>query len=290
MPFLDSPPLAMSILLNQRIVAASPNRSTYFYRRSTYMKHTEKNGFTLIELLVVIAIIAILAAMLLPALSKAKQKAQQAYCLNSIRQLGLGTMIYLGEYGDVFPGQAGNSAGWQDSDWIYWRNTAPNTLNKSPIFVTIGAGATTNFFRCPMDRNDTARKNGYPASYSMTSYDAPAGAGPNPHGIASYFTSTPGAAQYPFKQGAIRNSSNKIMLAEEVAIATDPADNPVPASAESIDDGRWIPLSRTTGYTTVKNYLTKRHSGRANVGFCDGHSESVPWGFGTNFVNSAADQ
>ena len=58
----------------------------------------KKKSFTLIELLVVIAIIAILAAMLLPALSKARDAAQCASCLNNLKQLGLGTQMYVTDY------------------------------------------------------------------------------------------------------------------------------------------------------------------------------------------------
>jgi len=72
-------------------------------RFPTLQHRSSGTGFTLIELLVVIAIIAILAAMLLPALSKAKMKGQEAVCRSNLKQMGLGFQLYLTDFGKSYP-------------------------------------------------------------------------------------------------------------------------------------------------------------------------------------------
>jgi prepilin-type N-terminal cleavage/methylation domain-containing protein len=117
-------------------------------------------AFTLIELLVVIAIIAILASMLLPALSKAKEKSQRTYCVNNNKQLALAMTMYANDHADsmAYPNW-GNAY----SGWLYAPvNNLPPQLNSTNPAVSYQGGLWWNYtktfkvYRCPSDATNTA--------------------------------------------------------------------------------------------------------------------------------------
>lgn len=136
-----------------------------------------KKSFTLIELLVVIAIIAILAAMLLPALSAARERARQASCISKLKQVGLAALMYANDNQDYMP------VGWNGS-WTYNSRVANNGAVVNPVWppdFLVNGGyfatgrPTTNAemfqcyeqnFHCPSD----STYFGIPGTYFMTSY------------------------------------------------------------------------------------------------------------------------
>lgn len=127
-------------------------------------------GFTLVELLVVMAIISILAAMLLPALTKAREQARSVTCRSNLKQIGLSLGMYAQDYGEFYPTQGNAPSGWDmvtdGTAWRQWMNASGSStvcyVNPQEILAHEGylkIGWTDNRDRvkdsptaCPADR------------------------------------------------------------------------------------------------------------------------------------------
>ena len=232
-------------------------------------------GFTLIELLVVIAIIAILAAMLLPALSRAKIKAQATACLSNQKQLAVAWTLYSGDFNDYLAVNANNVAinagvvGWV-TNVLSWDfpplPTNPQNYNPDALAnALLGpyCSKATGVYKCPGDRYD-AYKGPRVRSISMngqmnpnTANDANGGTVKNQYGAGQNY---------------------------KVFVRQSDINNPAPVNAwvfidehpDSINDALFHVDMRPTA-NTWSDWPASNHGGSGVLAFADGHVESKRW-------------